>query len=122
MTNEQIRIAIAEKCGWVRLERSTGIITKYPVDTARSAKLWWLDSYGKVAYWVPNYPEDLNAMHEAEKTIKGEDQVKYYYELLLAVTGRYTRLETDFNFLHATAHQRSEAWCRTFELWKEDGK
>ena len=70
----------------------------------------------------PDYPNDLNAMHEAEKTlITGTDRdkedtglVQRYWMTLYDVCG-HTRWPFD-----ATAEERSAALCRTLGMWKED--
>ena len=80
MNNEQINIAIAELVNG--------------------------DSEGP----FPNYCNDLNAIHEAEKGLNDEQWVAYGKEL--------SRLGV-FPMVHATAHQRAEAFLRTLEKWEE---
>ena len=71
---------------------------------------------------VPDYLGDLNAMHEAEKTIDGE----LYTAQLLAVIHEvdadyFNRLSWDngYELATATAAQRAEAFLKTRELWKD---
>jgi hypothetical protein len=100
MTPEQQRIAIAEACGWSY--RKTEFCT-----------YWWNDEVNKTLppnddgfRPCPDYLNDLNAMHEAEKVLTIEQQRRYAAEL-----GR----SYDGSFLHvtATAAQRAEAFLRT---------
>lgn len=94
MTPEQQRIAIAEACGWMPAPRGR----------------WKLDK--RVERFRPDYLNDLNAMHEAEKTLSGESG---YHE-----SGGYglylVALEHDVS---ATAAQRAEAFLRTTGKWVE---
>jgi hypothetical protein len=59
---------------------------------------------------LPNYCNDLNAMHEAEKVLNSEQWVAYGKEL--------SRLGV-FPMVHANAKERTEAFLRTFEKWKD---
>jgi hypothetical protein len=57
---------------------------------------------------IPDYANDLNAMHEAEETL-GPEQARQYHNRL----GR-----TGAVWLwHATARQRCEAFLRTIGKW-----
>lgn len=80
MTNEQINIAIEEVCGWQYKDK------------------------------IPDYCNDLNAMHEAQKMMNSEQWVAYGKEL--------SRLKV-FPMVHATARQRAEAFLRTLGKWEE---
>lgn len=60
-----------------------------------------------------NFPADLNAMHEAEKTLP---DVLVYADELDRLTGRTSR---EFEVIHATAAQRAEAFLRAKGLWVE---
>jgi len=61
---------------------------------------------------LPDYLNDLNAMHEAEKVLPKENR---YAEWLVSVckTMNWKKL------LSATAAQRAEAFLKTFNLWEE---
>jgi hypothetical protein len=91
MTPKEQQVAIEEACGWT---------------------VW---SCG-----VPDYLNDLNAMHEAEKVLdpKGKDgSYEYWLRTVCHIperesaNGRY--------FYRATASQRAEAFLRTIGKWKE---
>ena len=57
-----------------------------------------------------DFCNDLNAMHEAEKVMNSEQWVAYGKEL--------SRLGV-FPMVHANAKERTEAFLRTFEKWKD---
>ena len=66
----------------------------------------------------PNYPSDLNAMHEAEKTLTGQQTVEYVLALRLIIeTADDLRTVHWFAVVRATAAQRAEAFLRTLGLW-----
>jgi hypothetical protein len=112
MTNEEINIAIAEVCGyeWVSngwgcrflgspTERSFGSDTQSPLCE---------DAYDS----VPNYCNDLNAMHEAEKTLS-EEVRNHYIDLLGDI------YLNSWEFATATSMQRAEAFLKTIGKWEE---
>lgn len=89
MTEEQMRLAIAEACGWKPDKRGLG----------------WLNPHGYYAP-EPDYLADLNAMHEAEKSIDAGLLAKYTTELLKVCGG-------PMSVHFATAAQRAEAFLKT---------
>jgi hypothetical protein len=94
MTDEQINQAIAEACGLKPKRR--------PVFYARSGM--------KIeAVPPPNYCNDLNAMHEAEKTLTSAQLLDYVALLFDAC----------YEASLATARQRAEAFLRTLDKWEE---
>jgi hypothetical protein len=95
MNKEKQRIAIAEACGWNYIDSKT----IYP----RGIK-------DGVTLELPNYLNDLNAMHEAENLVlRSAQQCRDYADAL-----------DDGNGGHfATAAQRAEAFLRTIGKWKE---
>lgn len=101
MTNHEINIAIAEACG-VAHEDKWGSIYKTPHGYVRD---------------VPDYCNDLNAMHEAEKAL-GDRLELYRGFLRLIVTDDPTNRYNEPAF--ATARQRAEAYLRTIGKWEED--
>jgi hypothetical protein len=100
MTPEEQRTAIAEACGW-----KTGY---------RDPEAW---------HPLPDYLNDLNAMHEAEKVLGILERGTYQNILGLACGG--IREDDGGHFvshresIHATAAQRAEAFLRTIGKWKE---
>jgi hypothetical protein len=74
---------------------------------------------------VPDYCNDLNAMHKAETALTVE-QKENDYQILLETVTRHGRSGLTFGlaaylFCHATARQRAEAFLRTLGKW-EDSK
>ena len=104
MNPEKQRIAIAEACGWKPDKRGLG----------------WLSPHGYYSP-EPDYLNDLNAMHEAEKVLTDEQDLEYSEALEQVVEGRYlTNNSEDMRRLRsATASQRAEAFLRTIGKWKE---
>lgn len=118
MTDEEIRIAIAEACGLFRTKplRRT---TRKGTDDPNGVRLWYCSEHmgGAATYdEVPNYPECLNAMHEAEEERFGDwgdhSDLWHLYEVNLRnVCGMRN------HWMSATARQRAEAFLRTLNLW-----
>jgi hypothetical protein len=104
MKREQQRIAIAEACGWRNLWE-----TDYHE--------WRGDNpFGLGDEVLPDYLNDLNAMHEAEKVLKDLNLYRKFLYLVI--------LEDPSNISNepawATAAQRAEAFLTTVELWVDD--
>jgi hypothetical protein len=102
MTDEQINQRIAEACGW-RWDQGYR----------------WKDSSGLSAFaWdIPDYCADLNAMHEAERVLKGYEQIHTYVWHLR----NRNDWKTDFKMMevHISARDRAEAFLRTLGKWEE---
>lgn len=113
MTKEEMRIAIAEWMGYnpIGMERDNAYWTLIPL-----AQYSEFDKKDKIKHRtciLPNFSNDLNAMHKAEKKLNRNEQQIYLNYLDKLCTGN------DFfdNPVVATASQRSEALCRMF--WPE---
>jgi len=103
MTHEQQRIAIAKVCGW-------------KVEQLASGWLWTHPNYSpQLNTGCPNYPTDLNDMHEAEKVLTDDDENERYCQALHDVCGADQFPSRVVIF--ATAAQRAEAFLRTLNLW-----
>ena len=111
MTEEQINIAIAEACGWTHFELIT---TQYTA--LRADGKWDI---------IPDYCNNLNAMHEAEATLNYEQGEQFEDELcdicVCDMENRHKEYPLPFRFAvaHATAQQRAEAFLKTIGKWKE---
>ncbi len=104
MTPEQQRIAIAEACGW----KITGSFANHPVGDPPNAK----DNYGRI---IPNYINDLNAMHEAEKHLRSLGPLNEFNEFDYKLR---EIMDRDHELVwHAEAPQRAEAFLKTLNLW-----
>ena len=100
MTPQQQRIAIAEACGWKWEILWTGELNGKPIGEQGPFRE------------VPDYLNDLNAMHEAQKVLTGDQVAAYVTTLCLEVQPK--------PMLHAaTAAQRAEAFLRTIGKWEE---
>ena len=99
MKPEEQRIAIAEACGWISFKNGTDGFAP------RDRKINILcDIYDP----LPDYLNDLNAMHEAEKVLNSE-----HWDNYCAILDKL-----DGPSISATAAQRAEAFLRTLNLWK----
>ena len=95
MTDEEINIAIAEACGWKYANNETH---------APDGSFWWSKEPE-----IPDYCNDLNAMHEAEKVFDTALYCRYINELCdLTIKGNNS-------MYMATARQRAEAFLKTIE-------
>ena len=105
MKPEQQRIAIAQVCGYLRPHFTPSGSCQANCYEKEDGSFWGTRG-------VPDYLSDLNAMHEAEKTLD-------YNQM-----NRYQNIELS-HFMHtgttwicsATAAQRAEAFLRTLDLW-----
>lgn len=74
-----------------------------------------------VEWHRPDFLNDLNAMHEAEKSLT-IDQTASYLAHLCSVTGGALHHHGDFTLgalvVRATSSQRAEAFLKTLNLWK----
>lgn len=111
MTSEQINIAIAESLGWTQVQL-------YITDPAK--RLWGYTP-GPDTDWtsVPDYCNDLNAMHEVEKTLDDEQWLDYIRCLQEDVCRCFGKYRSMIAVCHATALQRAEAYLRTIGKWNE---
>jgi hypothetical protein len=111
MSPEAQQIAIAEACGWTPSS-----------DPKQNPKAWWCPPNATTEIkhrgcnGLPNYPIDLNAMHEAFDEIRKRGLVQEYGHELVAVT----TVDRGAYFAHATAAQRAEAFLRTIGKWEDD--
>ena len=106
MTDDQIRIAIAEWCGW-KFIVSHDVMGKAVPDRWIKDEMEYFEDHP-----FPDYPNDLNAVHEAEKKLD-VNPWQQYINLLPDI------IEDWRSPIHATAHQRCEALLKTIGKWKE---
>ena len=115
MTDKQINTAIAKACGWTDI-RDSGVWHNFAPwglpPQVKSPKETSSD-YISVPNFVPNYCRDLNAMHEAEKTLSESNMfvMAHFIERFVSRHGQH--------YFHATARQRAEAFLRTLGMWEE---
>lgn len=113
MTPQQINRAIAKACGWTVILESC---------SDKIGNIWGGYSPTYPHNWIPipDYCNDLNAMHEAEKTLSAGDN----YYMRGGLGNYYARLAeicSDGSRIRATAAQRAKAFLQTVGRW-EDGK
>jgi len=122
MTDQEIRIAIAVECGW-KPNESRGF-----VEIIDGVINWLLcrSPQGQQLF-IPNYPNDLNAIHEAEKKlVLTYHRVNIPMDICTNEASRYRKAlreicerDGDNHTIHATARQRAEAFLRTIGKWTE---
>ena len=104
MTDEQINIAIAEACGYKNV---TIGVTEGTIRVVVGYKHHTFDEE------IPDYCNDLNAMHEAEKIFDHALYCRYINELCdITIKGNNS-------MYMATAVQRAEAFLRTINKWED---
>lgn len=111
MTDNEIRIAIAEKCGrngwWC--PQCKKLVSEYSLGYQNRHA-----NCSESAREAPDYPNDLNAVHEVvqQECRKNPLFLIAYHDAVMSVA------KTEYP-LEATARQRCEALLRTWGLWKE---
>jgi hypothetical protein len=119
MTDDQIRIAIAEWCGW-KFIVSHDVMGKAVPDRWIKDEMEYFEDHP-----FPDYPNDLNAVHEMEKRLEEESFTNINcYVGRLADVCRPEGSDPDsiddlLRCIHATARQRCEALLKTIGKWKE---
>lgn len=122
MTDEELRIRVAELYGWTHIHIDRDWMDSFDdfnstalVGVPPGATFVGSGSYEE----IPNYPNDLNAMHEAEKILlnkdpqwKGFASADRYFDKLASVVGYNTGI---MPLVFATARQRAEALVKTME-------
>jgi hypothetical protein len=99
MNPQEINRRIALYCGWKKSKNPTDLMQwRQPLP---EGKYGW-------AYQPPNYYNDLNAMHEAEKFIMNETSIEYEKWL--------RKLSCVW---HVKASKKAEAFLRTINRWEE---
>lgn len=124
MTPEAQRIAIAQECDWYDL-----------VPNVNGREVWGNRFGDTKRQLIPDYLNDLNAMAEAEETLRDvkDGQIitpqRYKFsKILFELTGGSSGpdgedegSEMKFELCHATAPQRAEAFLKTIGKWVEAG-
>lgn len=109
MNPEAQRIAIAEACGWK-------LIPEYYNGPDSPPEFTTVTPEGNhLCGFFPDYLNDLNAMHEAEKVLREGHSVRWQvYKDYLGVICGMENTPT----IHATAAQRAEAFLKTIGKWE----
>lgn len=130
MSPDKQRIAIASVLGWTDFETLMGQFDElrwhvytnepngYPDDSYKAGDLIGKHS-PKAPLWshVPDYPNDLNAMHEVEKVLTS---IQYWtFVEWVRVTVQDKHVDYVAHPTSATAAQRAEAFLRTIGKWDD---
>jgi hypothetical protein len=112
MNDTEKRIAIAEACGWKQIT-----LSDWEAPDGMRHQNWG----GLIS--CPDYLNDLNAMHEAEKAL-GDKQRMTYYAILVSIVRKSLGIDPYESHYqpkfttHATARQRADAFIKTLGLDK----
>ncbi len=107
MNSERQRIVIAESLGWKRC---------YANPACPDQMLGWLGSDWKC---VPDYLNDLNAMHEAENSLTRSQCITYTITLgKLSPSRKTDAVRATFEMMTASAELRAEAFLKTIGKWE----
>jgi len=110
MTPEQIRIAVAQECGWVRVDVPPN--SPWEASPGTGNKIWWHP------HQLPHYEEDLNAINEASSWVEDRKWSDYLMHVIQDKE-RCGAVEARYKTAKATALQRAEAFLRTKCKWIE---
>lgn len=117
MKPEQINIKIAEVCGWKKCRYIPAEqLTTKPFNTWRvsaTVGISPLDDEGDGERGIPDYVNSLDAIHEAEKVLTGDQRFNFRAKLALMFP------KNGWESVHASAPQRAEALLRTLSLWED---
>lgn len=131
MNEEVQKITIAKECGW---REAFPAKEKPHPETKRGGILlpynWVNEQTHQRAMELPDYLNDLNAMHGAEKALKedkadlrGTDERCCFITHLGKIIDCWSpgnHHNSLFQLTHATAAQRAEAFLRAKGLWKDE--
>jgi hypothetical protein len=111
MNDIEQRILIAETCGW------------YKDKNFHINGLWNHDKYkvSRREFELPDYPNDLNAMFEAEENLAGLVEFGYEHYLRWKLSHDFGHYNTHdlWPIWHSTARQRAEAFLKAIGAWHE---
>ena len=110
LTDEEIRIKVAELCGWKSIE-------PYKPEGCQLYKDLFGLKRGRFGQ-IPNYPQDLNACHEMEKCLRltgveGTGYVGYLEQIVLGAPWPEYDANKILHMTRATARQRCNAFVMT---------
>lgn len=111
MNAEAQQIAIAEALGWLVTDDGSN---NYKIMGSRHG---WKQGFRPEP--IPDYLNDLNAMHEAVKTLPQNLMPRYFACLCNVVSGSLS-LYGYSKATEATAPQRCEAFLKTIDKWEND--
>ena len=117
MTAKEQTDALRAFCGWVKCKACE----------PGGCCFWWSPaedpSECRATHFAPNYAEDLNATHDVELLLKDKNAGKIdglwwdYRACLIDIQERDGEEFSDG--INASAAQKTEALCRTADLWTD---
>lgn len=132
MSDDEMRVAIAEWCGWKIVPTPAWKPGEELFDvTGPTGERHFAKNYIGIGRLTPDFLHDLNAMHEAEEKLANDEEgYKQWvvflrhicYEALpphLRTAWHDSEYFGDWLCFHATARQRAEALLRTIGRWKD---
>ena len=122
MKPEDQRIAIAKSIGWQISKEGGATIVYKPNDSQGVGYMGDSPHDPKILKLLPDFCNDLNAMHRAEESLLEQGlQDKWLDELVEVVVGENVHW-SDYHCFpqvnRATAAQRAEAFLRTLGKWE----
>ena len=123
MKPEAQQIAIAEACGWHEIIRPCDDAYHYlPTDTLErlNGKVGGIKSnwvHVENAVPIPDYLNDLNAMHESEKMLTEEQRIAYS-DCTYGIARKEQKETGKWGWISLTAAQRAEAFLRAIDKWE----
>ena len=125
MKPEAQRIAIAEALGakWRNVSCASHASISFDETCPETNWKWSQKDANRMCDdTVPDYPNDLNAMHEAEKVLRKDQHRNYIKELVFLPKAEWTDVYEEVMVVaHATAAQRAEAFLKTIGKWEDKG-
>jgi hypothetical protein len=122
MKLEKQRIAIAEACGW-KMHDHPDCLAKKEGWVSRGWETWVMNPSGLLVFKhdIPNYLNDLNAMHKAEKVLTKNKSMEYAFRLADSwiLNGEDKQPDLVRGFC-ATAVERAEAFLKTIGKWEDE--
>lgn len=106
MTPQEQRVAVAKACGWTITGNEESWGGNHPTGYHEQ----------HLTCFIPDYPNDLNAMHNAEKMLKDGDQWIPYVNYIVPEHNHH-QLYRIGTLVHATAAMRCKAFLKVFGKW-----
>lgn len=113
MDLKEQRIAIAEACGWTKLQWRGGKAKRIFLVGIKPGYTF------KKPRAVEDFTSDLNALHDAESQLLDNSNGQTFIEHLCKIRGGWEHNTISDLFVRSTAQQRAEALLRTIGKWVE---
>jgi hypothetical protein len=114
MSPDSQRIAIAEACGWTKCR----LAIKGAGAPERGKSPYGVPPRRGYEVSLPNYTQDLNALHEAEKVLPDGSTYWEFIRILDDIVKHGPHVDYVADRASATAAQRAEAFLRTLRKWE----